>query len=134
MTAGRPTDYRPEYCDDIVDYLTEGRHIIEYAAKLSVAKSTIYKWAEQHQEFSDALKKAQAKSTAWWLNLHKAKASGIQREGSDLLIIHMLKNKDREEFGDKAEEKKEDSAAARMLEGCSTETLSLIAKDLANGK
>lgn len=133
MPGGRPTDYDPKYCDDIVDYLTDGRHIIEYAAKIGVAKSTIYEWANNNPEFSVALKKAQSKSTAWWLNLHKLKASGVQREGSDLLIIHMLKNKDREEFGDKQEEKKADDNAA-ILNGCSTETLSLIAKDLANGK
>ena len=59
MTAGRPTDYRPEYCDEVVSFMADGKHVIEFAAHVGVAKSTVYKWAEELPEFSDALKKAQ---------------------------------------------------------------------------
>lgn len=96
MPAGRPTDYRPEYCEQVVKYMQDGAHVIEFAAHIGVAKSTVYKWAEDYSEFSDALKIANTKSTAAWLKMHRDKASGAKKEGSDVLIIQMLKNKDRE--------------------------------------
>lgn len=133
MPAGRPTDYRTEYCDEVVSFMADGRHVIEFAAHINVAKSTVYKWAEEIPEFSDALKKAQTKSMAWWINLDKNKASGINSGGSDTLIIHMLKCKDREEFGDRpVEEKKIDNVS--ILGAVSSETLGMIAKDLVNAK
>lgn len=96
MPAGRPTDYTPEFCEEIVEFMANGRHVIEFAAHIDVAKSTIYKWAEEHKEFSDALKRAGTKSTAAWLRMHRDKASGVIKQGSDILIIQMLKNKDPE--------------------------------------
>lgn len=96
MPAGRPTDYKPEYCKEIVEFMADGRHVIEFAAHVDVAKATVYRWADEHEEFRDALKRAGTKSTAAWLRMHRDKASGVKKEGSDILIIQMLKNKDRE--------------------------------------
>lgn len=134
MTAGRPTDYKPEYCDEVVSFMADGRHVIEFAAHIGVAKSTVYKWAEELPEFSDALKKAQTKSMAWWINLDKNKASGINSGGSDTLIIHMLKCKDREEFGDKPIDSVSRTDNVSILGMVSSETLGMIAKDLVNNK
>lgn len=129
MPAGRPTDYKPEYCEDIINYLSDGKHIIQYAAKIGVAKSTIYEWANNYPEFSDALKKAQAKSTAQWLENARLKAFSGEHKGSDAMLIWMLKKKDKEEFGDKdVDDKKSDSVS--ILGAVSSETLRMIAKDL----
>lgn len=132
MPGGRPTDYKPEYCQEIIEFMKTGKHVIQFAAHIGVAKSSIYEWAKADEQFSDALKKAQSASAAWWINLHQLTASG-DTNGNPTLIIHMLKNKDKAEFGDQqtVEVKGE---AVNALANLSSDTLAAIAKDLSNGK
>jgi sugar-specific transcriptional regulator TrmB len=68
---GRPTKYNPEYCQDIIEYFkSEANETLplfeEYATNLDISKSTLYKWAEDHKDFSDAMQKAkQIQETKW---------------------------------------------------------------------
>lgn len=80
--GGRPTDYRPEFCKKVDDYLAEredsreivgehqgGRNVYSnkikvklptiegFAAFLDVNKTTLYEWEEKYPEFSNALDK-----------------------------------------------------------------------------
>lgn len=68
--GGRPTEYRPEYCEQMLDFFdrdyTQKKHgkteacdfpsVAGFARKLKVAKSTLYEWAKHHDEFSNVLK------------------------------------------------------------------------------
>ena len=132
MAGGRPSDYRSEYCDEIIEFMKEGKHVIQFAAHVGTHKATVYRWAQEHEEFRDALSTAQGASAAWWINLHQNTAAGIVG-GNATLIIHMLKNKDKAEFGDQQTiEVKGD--AVNALANLSSETLAAMAKDLSNGK
>lgn len=83
MAAGRPTKYKPEYCKKVKEYLKQRQDEYEQLTKqinsdkgyemfdnklkvklptmggfarfIGVNKSTLYEWAEKHEEFSDAL-------------------------------------------------------------------------------
>lgn len=66
MPAGRPTKYKAEYCDKVIEYFKEGYSIEEIALELDVFKSTLYAWMEKHKEFHDAIKKGLEYSQAWW--------------------------------------------------------------------
>ncbi len=67
MAAGRPTKYRKEYCQMALDVMgDQGKSITQLARDLRVSKSTIYEWAENHSEFSDALDQAREWSQAHW--------------------------------------------------------------------
>lgn len=66
MTPGRPTSYKPEYCDLIVGWGESGKSIVWMAAQLNVVRDTIYEWAKVHPEFSDSLTRARLKCQAWW--------------------------------------------------------------------
>ena len=65
-SGGRPTDYKEEYCDLIVDFMKNGSSYVEFAAHIGVCRDTIYEWAKKHSEFSDAKKRALAASQSWW--------------------------------------------------------------------
>jgi hypothetical protein len=54
--GGRPTEYKPEFCDVAVSACARGATIAELAEMLSVYRSTIYRWMAEHQEFSDAIR------------------------------------------------------------------------------
>ncbi len=81
---GAPTTYKPEYCEDIVEWFADGmREILEpervvnkiqdvkyvtkpifprtiggWACTIGTHRATLNKWAEAHIDFSDALKTA----------------------------------------------------------------------------
>lgn len=81
---GRPTKYKPEYCQELIDFAANAepyyespvetqakdgsvttemkRHpnpppfLQDFAKKLNVNPSTIYEWAKVHPDFSNAIK------------------------------------------------------------------------------
>lgn len=83
--GGRPTKYKPEYCQKVDDYLVENQDEVEavveseneqtgrtrydrrfkvrlptiegFASYLDVSKQTLYNWSEEHKEFLDSLGK-----------------------------------------------------------------------------
>lgn len=84
MPGGRPTKYKPEYCDEIVEFFSveptrevevvtidkKGNESVRYeqkpnplpqlvhfAAKIGVDDDTIVEWAKKHKEFSAAYNK-----------------------------------------------------------------------------
>jgi hypothetical protein len=54
--GGRPSKYRPEYCEGIVEKMSRGFSAMAYAGSIRVSRQTIYQWAETVPEFNDALK------------------------------------------------------------------------------
>ena len=69
MPAGRPTGYKPEFCERVIELGKEGKSITQIACALDVAKSSIYLWEAEYPEFSDALTKARQHSQAWFENV-----------------------------------------------------------------
>lgn len=64
MPAGRPTDYRAEYCAEVIAYMARGFSLTAFAGSIRVSRETIYEWARVHPEFSDAVRIAQSSRTA----------------------------------------------------------------------
>lgn len=98
--VGRPTKYKPEYCNRIVEYFdipayhedgdkkvpNDPRFLYDFARKIRVNIDTIYTWANVHPEFSDALKtvkKLQEKHLA---------INGFYGNSHPTFTIFMLKN------------------------------------------
>lgn len=66
---GRPTDYRPEYCQQLLDYFgekpytednqgkiraTDFKSLAGFAIKIGVSRDTLHEWSKKHKDFSDA--------------------------------------------------------------------------------
>ena len=66
MPVGRPTDYRPEHCDAVIEYGKLGKSLAWMSAELGVARSTLQLWEKEIPEFSVAMTQARAYSQAWW--------------------------------------------------------------------
>jgi len=63
---GRPSKYRPEYCQIAVEMGLHGKTIAGLAAALTVSRECIYQWARDHEAFSDALSRMRELSQTWW--------------------------------------------------------------------
>lgn len=66
MAGGRPTDYRPEHCERVIELGREGKSHAQIAAALDVARNTLYNWADAHPEFLSAITRARDLSQAWF--------------------------------------------------------------------
>lgn len=95
--GGRPTLYRPEYCESVVEFCGLGYSLTAYAGSLRVARDTIYEWAQEHQEFSDAVKKARA---ARIMSLEAGLMSSGVAGRNPTAYIFALKNASPEEWRD----------------------------------
>lgn len=93
--GGRPTKYKPDYCDSVIAYFTippqqtvyketyyangqlkskepvvlanQFPTIYGFASEIGVNKDTIYQWIKDHKEFSDAFTRAQELQHNIWL-------------------------------------------------------------------
>jgi hypothetical protein len=58
---GRPTKYKPAYCDEVIAAGQEGLSLTAFAGIIGVCRDTISEWMGVHQDFSVACKKHAAK-------------------------------------------------------------------------
>lgn len=58
LDTGRPTDYRPEYCERVIEMGKLGFTKAMMARDLDVARMTLDNWAGEHKDFLDAITRA----------------------------------------------------------------------------
>lgn len=66
MPAGRPTKYRPEFCETIIEIAEQGGWMCEMAEACDVHRNTFDLWVDAHPEFMEALMRAKQKAQAWF--------------------------------------------------------------------
>lgn len=69
MAAGRPSEYQPEFCDQVVEWGKLGKSKAWMASNLGVSRQTLDTWTKVHPEFLDAITTSQAHAQAWWEDL-----------------------------------------------------------------
>lgn len=99
--GGRPTKYKPEYCDMAIKFMRDGYSTKAFAGHIGVALSSVYKWRDEHPEFDDAIEAAQAAGALWWEDrLRHVAQTG---DGNASAAIFGVKNRSREEWKDRQE-------------------------------
>ena len=66
MPGGRPTKYKPEYCDQLIEFMAKGFSFEAFAGEIEVALDSLSKWVNEHDAFSASKKIGQAMSRKWW--------------------------------------------------------------------
>lgn len=64
--VGRPTKYKPEFCDLIRELAATGAGPASWAVKCGVDKASLYEWKAVYPEFSTAFNEAKAIEQDWW--------------------------------------------------------------------
>ena len=101
MPAGRPTSYKPEYCDAVIEHMAEGASLTSFDASVGAARSTINEWMEHNEEFSEAVKRGKAVCAAWWEKVGRTQA--LDGKGNATLVIFGLKNMAAEDWREKTQ-------------------------------
>lgn len=97
----RPTTYKPEYCEMIIDHMSDGASMTSFAAEIGCARSTINEWMDKNPEFSEAVKVAKSKCAAWWERVGRQNA--VEGGGNATLVIFGLKNMSPDDWREKQE-------------------------------
>ncbi len=79
---GRPSDFKGEYSQMLIDHMKKGGSIESFGAKVHCAVSTLYEWFKEYPEFSEAKKIAISYLHEFWENLGKTMATGQLRRTS----------------------------------------------------
>jgi hypothetical protein len=69
MPAGRPTKYKSDFCDEVIELGKEGKSLVQMAAHFDISRQTIDNWAAENPEFLEALSRAKVHSQDWWENM-----------------------------------------------------------------
>ena len=94
---GRPTNYKPEYCDKIIEIMAQGYSLEAASAKLDIPHRCIYDWQAKHLDFSQAIHEGRIKALAWWEERAMNTASGSP--GNSQIISLGLRNRSRSASG-----------------------------------
>jgi len=69
MPGGRPTKYRKEYCEQVVEWGKLGKSKTWIACEIGVLRETLEEWGSKHTEFSVALRRAKQAEQKYWEDL-----------------------------------------------------------------
>lgn len=97
MAAGRPTTYKPEYCEKIVEFCKNGDTLNQFAVSVGTHPQRLYEWAKQNEEFNEALLKARAVYQAYYEKILKFAIHGKKIEDvhkiDGLLLMFKMKSR-----------------------------------------
>jgi hypothetical protein len=109
--TGRPSDYRPEYCEAVQAYMAQGYSLTAFAGSIRQGRDTIYHWIKAHSEFSDAVVRARAARVA----ALETKLLRSRKGAETSAAIFALKNADPTEWRDVKHTEHKHSLAVETL-------------------
>ena len=110
---GRPTKYKKEMCETVIELMTEGASQFEVLAALGICEDTFYRWKKENKEFSESIKRGVQLSQAWWER--KGRISLDDRQFNSSLWYMNMKN--RFKWADKQEVKNDGNITIVMDTG-----------------
>lgn len=66
LPKGRPSGYKPEYCDKVIEMGKNGASKVDIADALDTTVRTLYNWMEANPDFLHAMERAEQKAEIWW--------------------------------------------------------------------
>ena len=79
---GRPTIYKPEFCELLIEHCRDGGSIEAFAGKIMVSIDTLYDWFHRHPDFLEAKKIGYSLSLGWWEDYGKTNLLNISESES----------------------------------------------------
>jgi hypothetical protein len=97
--GGRPTKYKREYCQQMVDFCAQGYSITAFAGHIGVSRDCLSDWGAANPEFFLAIKKSKSIAAAKFEKIALRQLEGELTSGQALTIF-MLKNYAPNDFKD----------------------------------
>jgi hypothetical protein len=95
--VGRPTAYRPEMCQQLIETMAGGHSAEAGAAKIGISARSLFEWQKLHPEFLMAIQEGRHRAVLFWESLAIDVARG--KPGNSQMITLSLKNRSRAASG-----------------------------------
>src|SRR5262245_54906868 len=95
--VGRPSSYRREYCDRIIEAMAGGLSAEAAAVRIGISARSLFYWQQQHPEFLQAIQERRQRSQLWWEERESAMAKG--GAGNAQIVMRGLRNRSRAATG-----------------------------------
>ena len=99
--VGRPTKYKPEYCQQLIEHMALGLSYECFGAVIDVSLSTTQRWEGLHEEFSVAKIKGFHKSRLFYERLGRQALLGNIPNFNTTIWIFNMKNRFPNEWRDR---------------------------------
>ena len=89
--VGRPTSYKPEYCQLVLELAAQGHSLGGFAGEIGVDRATVGRWLDAHEEFRTACTRAAAGRMWFWerVAIHVGMTGGSGSQGQ-MAIFQLL--------------------------------------------
>lgn len=92
--VGAPTLYKPEYCEQLIAFMAEGKSFRSFAGEIAgVNSETMHQWAQRHPEFAQAKTKAQDLYFRYWEDMGRRGSLGQIKNFNAAAWIFNMKNR-----------------------------------------
>jgi len=119
MSGGRPTEYKREYCEMLIQHMSKGYSYTSFAGRIGVSFKTLYNWEGVYEEFLQAKRIGEAAELLKWEELtlehviSRSEANGKNRRSTSLNAGVWHSNmRNRFRWRDRVKEEIEDEAKA----------------------
>lgn len=92
IVLGRPTKFKEEYCEQLVQYRREGGSYQGFAGLIGVSIPTLYEWEENYPQFSYAKKEAKTANRLYMDGIAKGMMEGTIKGGNAIIWLFLMKN------------------------------------------
>ena len=91
-SIGRPSKYKEEFCQMLIEHLNTGYTFESFAGVANVCCDTLYEWLKVHEKFSEAKKIGNEKARLFW---EKQGIDGLwaNKEFNSTVYVFMMKNR-----------------------------------------
>ena len=104
---GRPTQFKDEYCEKLIEHMKQGYSYASFGAVVHVCEDTLYEWKKKHPSFAEAKRQGSAYSMHQWEKIGIAGSMGKIAGFNDVSWIFNMKNRFKWRDQPKDEESKE---------------------------
>jgi hypothetical protein len=95
--GGRPTLYRREMCERLVEAMANGLTAEAVAARIGISARSLFYWQQQHPEFLQAIQEGRQRSQLWWEE--RVLAIACVESGNTQMVRVGLRNRSRAATG-----------------------------------
>lgn len=93
MPRGSKPRYKKEYCQKLIDYMSEGLSFDSFGAEVKVSRVTLYNWIEKYPEFQDAKSEGEMRSLQWWEKIGRSGMVGKIKGFNPAIYIFSMKSR-----------------------------------------
>lgn len=92
--------FHHKFCNQVIQHMRSGKSLRSFAGVIGVSPSTLTKWAEENEEFAEAIEIAKSISMNTWEDIAIGQATG-ENKGNSTTLGFMMKNHFPNDYKDK---------------------------------